>query len=146
MVHPTDTLGMAAAGLVVAAAALTAFGLRQRRYEGWQHWVAALWLTALGLAASAVGTSPVAQALDTALLLQWPICALVGLRRFHPRQALPGRVWADWSLLAGASLLATGAALAGPGAQGLGAAAWLGLHLYVATVLFMGAFNSWQPC
>jgi len=138
MVHPTDTLGMAAAGLAVAAASLTAFGLRQRRYEGWQCWVAALWLTALGLVASAAAAALLAQALGTALLLQWPVCALVGLRRFHPRQALPGRAWADWGVLAGASLLAAGATLAGPGAQGLGAAAWLGLHLYVATVLFMG--------
>ncbi len=129
---------MATAALAVSAAALTAFGLRQRRYEGWQFWVSAMWLTSLGMAVAAAWLAPLGRALAMALLMQWPVWALVGLRRFHPRQALPGRESFDWILLTGATLLASGATLAGVDAQGLATAALMLLHLYVAAVLFMG--------
>jgi diguanylate cyclase (GGDEF)-like protein len=138
---PADTLGLATAALAVAAAALTTFGLRQRRYEGWRCWVIAVWFTACGLALAAIWPAtpgpPLGRALALALLMQWPVWALVGLRRFHPRQALPGRQALDWALLAGTGLLTVGATLAGGAAQGLATAALLALHLYAATVLFM---------
>jgi diguanylate cyclase (GGDEF)-like protein len=138
MVYPAETLVMITAALAVAAAALTAFGIRQRRYEGWSCWVMAVWLTALGSAVAAIWPAPLGQALSVVLLMQWPVWALVGMRRFHPRQALPGREGIDWALLAGTCLLAAGATLAGPAAQGLDTGSLLLLHLYVATVLFMG--------
>jgi len=141
MSSATENLGMATAALAVAAAALTAFGLRQRRYEGWRCWVVALWLTVLGMAlvaASAAWATPAALALGLLLLMQWPVWSVVGLRRFHPRQALPGREAIDWAVLAATSLLAGGATLAGTGAQGLAVASTLVLHLYAATALFMG--------
>lgn len=139
MTNPTETLGLAAAAVAVAATALTAFGLRQRRYEGWRCWVGGVWLSALGATVAALGAAwatPAGRALGLVLLLQWPVWALVGLRRFHPRQALQGREAVDWAVLAGACLLAAGATLAG--APGLAAGAALLLHLYAATVLFMG--------
>ena len=138
MSYAMETLGMATAVLAVAAAALTSFGLRQRRYEGWRCWVAAIWLTALGTAVSAAWAAPFGRALGLVLLMQWPVWALVGLRRFHPRQALPGRETLDWSVLAAACLLAAGSTLAGPGTYALAAATVMMLHLYAATVLFMG--------
>lgn len=138
MLHPSETLGLATAALAVAAAALTGFGLRQRRYEGWQCWVAALWFSALGTAAGALWPTDTGQALAVLLLLQWPAWAVVGLRRFHPRQALLGQERLDWAAMVACGLLAAGATWAGPLALGLAAAAVLALHLYAATVLVMG--------
>lgn len=138
MLNTAPTLGLATAALAVAAAALSAFGLRQRRYDGWAFWVLALWLIALGTAVAALWPAPPGHALATALLMQWPVWALVGLRRFHPRQAFPGREGIDWLVLTGTALLGAGAAMAGPDAHGLGAGALLLLHLYAGTVLVMG--------
>lgn len=138
MSYAMETLGMVTAVLAVAAAALTSFGLRQRRYEGWRCWVAAIWLTALGTAVSAAWTAPVGRSLGLVLLMQWPVWALVGMRRFHPRQALPGREALDWTVLVTTCLVAAGATLAGAGAQALASATVMLLHLYAATVLFMG--------
>jgi diguanylate cyclase (GGDEF)-like protein len=138
MSYAMETLGMATAVLAVAAAALTSFGLRQRRYDGWRCWVAAIWLTALGTAVSAAWAAPLGRALGLVLLMQWPVWALVGLRRFHPRQTLPGSEAQDWAVLAAACLLAAGSTLAGTGAYALAAATVMLLHLYAATLLFMG--------
>jgi diguanylate cyclase len=134
-----DAFSFVAVGVAVAAAALTAFGLRQRRYDGWGWWVAACWITTLGAAAGAWMAAPLGPALAAMLLLQWPILALVGLRRFHPRQSLPGRRWLDWLVLG----LSSGVALVAQGSEGplgplLAMGAMLVTHLYVATVLFMG--------
>ena len=140
-----DILGFATAALVVAAASLTAFGRRQRRYDGWRWWVVALWLTTLGAAVGATlgaaWDSSLAAAVASLLLMQWPVLALVGLRRFHPRQALPGSERQDGSVLFVALLLAGVGAVSGGGQpHGL----WLvagcsaALHLYAGSVLLMG--------
>ena len=76
----------ATAALLVAAASLTAFGARRRRYDGWRWWVAALWLTTAGAAAAAwlaPATGSFGATLSSLLLMQWPLLALVGLRRFR---------------------------------------------------------------
>jgi diguanylate cyclase (GGDEF)-like protein len=138
MLNTAPTLGFATAALAVAAAALSAFGLRQRRYDGWAFWVLALWLIALGAAVGALWQAPPGRALATVLLMQWPVWAVVGLRRFHPRQAFPGGESIDWLVLAGTALLGAGAAMAGHDAYGLSASALLLLHLYAGTVLVMG--------
>ena len=132
----------ATAALLVAAASLTAFGARRRRYDGWRWWVAALWLTTAGAAAAAwlaPATGSFGATLSSLLLMQWPLLALVGLRRFHPRQTLPGRERWDWALLATAGLLTCASAWAGPAdAAWLAAACGMAVHLYTAHVLFMG--------
>ncbi len=149
MASSTGILNFATAALAVAAVSLTAFGLRQRRYDGWRWWVVALWLTTAGAAIGSVWPIGAGAALAGALLMQWPLVTLVGLRRFHPRQALPGSERQDWAVLAGAMLVATlGLALTAQnpaqhpvaGAQGpwLAAGCSMAVHLYVATVLFMG--------
>lgn len=138
MSSPADVQSFAGAALVVASAAMTAFGLRRQRYAGWLWWVAAMWLTTLGTLLGAVLPGPTSALLAAPLLLQWPLVTLIGLRRFQPRQAWPGNERIDWALLVGGS---SGALLGGmlPGAHGadLTLACGLFLHLYAAVVLFM---------
>ncbi len=136
----SDILVAAAAVLAVSAASLTGFGMRQQRYRGWLWWVAALWLTTLGAALAAGSAAPATQALAGVLLMQWPIVTLLGLRRFHARQAIAGSERVDISLLVAAALLTLVAA----GAYGEPRASWVGsactgvLHLYAALLLFGG--------
>lgn len=134
-----DLLAFAAAALAVSAASLTGFGLRRERYRGWGWWVAAIWLTTLGALLAAGSVAPPSQALAGMLLMQWPVVTLLGLRRFHARQALAGSAWIDATLLAVA--LAATAAAAFFGADALGVAATVGgfvLHLYAAVLLLRG--------
>ena len=145
MTSSTGILNFATAALAVAAVSLTAFGLRQRRYGGWRWWVVALWLTTAGAAIGSLWRSGPGAALAGALLMLWPLVTLVGLRRFHPRQALPGSERLDWAVLAVAMLLATfglvtsaQGPLAGVQAPWLAAGGSMALHLYAAGVLFMG--------
>ena len=149
MTSTSELLGFGAAALAVAAASLTAFGLRQRRYDGWHWWVVALWLTTLGAAVGAVFGGSFGVALAGLLVMQWPVVTLIGLRRFHPRQALPGSDRQDGSVLFAALLLsAVSAVAAGGGQQGepqaqplfswLAAGCSTALHLYAATVLYLG--------
>ena len=129
--------GFAAAALAATAASLTAFGLRRARYDGWGWWVAALWLSALGATTCALWPGAMGEALAVLLLLPWPVLTLVGLRRFHPRQTLPGSERQDWAVLIGAGLLALATLLAaGPAALLVGSG--LGLSLYAAAVLCLG--------
>jgi diguanylate cyclase (GGDEF)-like protein len=130
--------------LAVLALATTAFGLRQRRYDGWHWWTLALWQGAAAVALTAALTphSESASGLAPwvgALLLPAPLMALRGLRRFHPRQALPGhgRLDAAVALLA-LALLGLAAALPPALAVPLAAAVALGVHGYVAAVLLLG--------
>jgi diguanylate cyclase len=137
MLTTLDTgLGPIAALLALVACAMAAFGSRQRRYDGWQLWVAAAAVAAAGVAAAALLPRPLGHPLAALLLLAWPLLTLAGLRRFHPRQALPGHRWLD--LLVG--LLAAPLVLAGHLADQtlLAATAALLVHLYVAAVLFLG--------
>ena len=149
MSSSTGILNFATAALAVAAVSLTAFGLRQRRYDGWRWWVVALWLTTAGAVIGGLWPTGPGAALAGALLMQWPLVTLVGLRRFHPRQALPGSERQDWAVLAGAMLVATlGLALTAQdpdqdpvaAVQGpwLAVGCSMAVHLYVAAVLFMG--------
>ena len=132
-------LPFATAVLAVSAASLTAFGLRQRRYDGWRWWVAAMWLTTLGAAVAWLWPGRVGGALGGVLLMLWPVLTLVGLRRFHPRQALPGSERQDWTVLS----IAGGACTAGAVADatlgvGLALLAAFTVHAYTAGAIFFG--------
>jgi len=136
MLTPTlDALQVAAATAAVAAASLTGFGLRHAPQRGWRWWMAACWLAAAGAVLAASAASPLARFIAEALLLQWPLTLLIGLRRFHARDALPLHARIDFAfILAAVPLLA--AAFAGAPAQAPWAAALLGSAglLYAAMV------------
>ena len=140
-------LAAAAALLALLALATTAFGLRQRRYDGWAWWTLALWQGAAAVAVAAFALPGVAamgaglaEALAAALLLPAPLLALRGMRRFHPRQALPGRGRLDTALALGAlALLGLAAALPPAVGQPLVAVVVLAVHAHVAAVLLLGA-------
>ena len=149
MTSTSEILGFGAAALAVAAASLTAFGQRQRRYDGWRWWIVALWLTTLGAAVGALFGGSFGAELAGLLLMQWPVVTLIGLRRFHPRQALPGSERQDASVLFAALLVSAVAAVAAAGGQHSAPQAeplvlWLtagcstALHLYAAAVLYLG--------
>ena len=139
MTSASPTLTLAVALLAVCALSLTVFGRRQRRYEGWTWWVAALWLTTAGAALALVWPDPVGAALAGVVLTSWPVVTLIGLRRFHPRQALAGDERQDWAVLASACLLAVASALAEPAAgPWLALACSIVVHLYAAAIIFMG--------
>jgi diguanylate cyclase (GGDEF)-like protein len=134
-------LAAMAALLALVALATTAFGLRQRRYDGWHWWTTALWqgAAAVALAAAALHEQGALVPLAVAALLPAPLLALQGLRRFHPRQALAWHARADAGVaLLAAALLGLAAALPQPLAHPLAAATVLGLHGYVAAVLLLG--------
>jgi diguanylate cyclase (GGDEF)-like protein len=127
--------------LALVALATTAFGLRQRRYDGWHWWTTALWqgAAAVALAAATLHEQGALVPLAVAALLPAPLLALQGLRRFHPRQALAWHARADAGVaLLAAALLGLAAALPEPLAHPLAAATVLGLHGYVAAVLLLG--------
>ncbi len=132
----------AAAALAAACLSLTAFGLRRQRYEGWQWWVRAMWLALAGAAGAACSSTWPGTAFDglaSVLLFQWPLLSLVGLRRFYPRQSLPGRERWDWAALALAATVAlTSAALGGEQAAWTAAACGVAVHLYAAYIMLMG--------
>ena len=139
MTSASPTLTLAVALLAGCALSLTVFGRRQRRYEGWTWWVAALWLTTAGAALALVWPDPVGAALAGVVLTSWPVVTLIGLRRFHPRQALAGDERQDWAVLASACLLAVASALAEPAAgPWLALACSIVVHLYAAAIIFMG--------
>ena len=133
-----EVLDIATAALAVAAVSLTAFGLRQRRYEGWRWWVVALWLTTAGAAIGSLWPTGAGAALAGALLMQWPLVTLVGLRRFHPRQAMPGSERQDWAVLALAMLVAAVGIVASAQDAWLAVGCSMAVHLYVAGVLCLG--------
>ena len=154
MTTTPEILAFATAAMAAAAASLTAFGRRQRRYDGWRWWVVAMWLTTFGAALAAAssaassaapsaimgasGAGTLGAAAAGLLLMQWPVLALIGLRRFHPRQALPGGERQDWAVLFAALLLAAGVTLLGPPGLWLATGCSMTLHLYAAAVIFMG--------
>jgi len=142
----TEGLWIAAGTTAVAALALTVAGRRHPAPRGWPLWQAALWLGSTGIVLGAVGmafgvhvvTLPLAQV----LLLQWPILALVGLRRFPASIDWPGRERHDWLLLlASALLVALSAAWPADSAiAAIGAPAGaLLVHLYAASLLVCAA-------
>ena len=129
----------AAAALAAACLSLTAFGQRRQRYEGWQWWVRALWLALAGAVGAATLPGTIIDVVASMLLLQWPLLTVVGLRRFYPRQLLPGRERWDWACLAlSCTLVLTSAALGGEQAAWTAAACGTAVHLYAAFVVLMG--------
>lgn len=135
----SDALWVAASAAAVASLSLTLSIRPTRAPRGWRLWMGAIWLGTGGLVLSAVAAprsllAPLAQL----LLLQWPMLVLLGLRRFHARVDWPGQERHDHGTLAACSLLALVAGLLPPDsplAPLLGPVAWLGVHLYVASVL-----------
>ncbi|MBI5721138.1 MAG: GGDEF domain-containing protein [Burkholderiales bacterium] len=132
---PLDALQVAAATAGVAAASLTGFGWRHAGQRGWRWWMAAVWLAALGSVLAAASAQVPVRFLAEVLLLQWPLTLLIGLRRFHARDALPLHASLDFgALLLAVPVLA--AAFAATPAQAPWVAATAGslLLLYAATV------------
>ncbi len=133
-------LQIAAATLAVVAISLTAAGLRQQHYRGWDWWVAALWLATLGATVGACWPGVHGQALAGLLLLPWPLLALRGLRRFNARHALPTSERVDTAVLVAAilaSAVGSWGAAAADAAAWLVAAATIAVHLYAVAVLFL---------
>ena len=137
MTGVTDGLWIAACANAVAALALTLLGRQPQR--GWRLWQTGAWLGTAGIALLALaGQRPVLLALAQLLLLQWPMLALVGMRRFHARFDWPGNERHDWAVLALCGLLVVGAGLwpSDSAFAGLCAAAGaLLVHLYAASLL-----------
>ncbi|MBL8326655.1 MAG: GGDEF domain-containing protein [Rubrivivax sp.] len=132
---PATLLQVAAAAHGVAAASLTGFGLRHARQRGWRWWLAAAWLAALGVMLAALSGHVLARILAEALLLQWPLTLLIGLRRFHARDALPLHASIDFAfILAAVPVLAVTFVAARDLAPWAGAAAGSLSLLYAALV------------
>lgn len=100
--HLPTLLLLSSALMALGALGMSLFGLTQRVYRGYWWWVGAQWGAVLGVALQSGGlpASPMLQASIGALLLQWPVLVLAGLRRFHARRPLPGSAWLDTALLA----------------------------------------------
>jgi diguanylate cyclase len=118
-----DVLQVAAAALGVAAASLTGFGLRHAQQRGWRWWLAACWgaVIAAVLGAVLAAAAPHLQGalhtalrvLGEALLMQWPLTMLIGLRRFHARDALPLHARVDFGLVVFGTLVIVAGFVAG---------------------------------
>lgn len=135
----SDGLWIAASTSAVAALALLFVGRMQRQQRGWRLWQGSLWGVTAGIAlVAAFGARSVVLPLAQLLLLQWPLLALVGMRRFHARIDWPGNERHDWAVLAACTLLTASAGL-WPQDSALGAisapAGALLVHLYAASLL-----------
>lgn len=130
-----DALQVAAASAGVAAASLTGFGLRHSAQRGWRWWLAGIWLATAGTALAASTAHPLARFIAEGLLLQWPLTLLIGLRRFHARDALPLHASIDFGVLI-ATVPVLGLAFAAVPLQApwIGAGAGSLALLYAATV------------
>ena len=130
-----DAMQVAAASAGVAAASLTGFGLRHAAQRGWRWWMAGVWLAALGTWLVAATSHGAVRFLAEVLLLQWPLTLLIGLRRFHARDALPLHASVDFGLLLVAvPVLGVAFAAAPVQAPWLGAGAGSLALLYAALV------------
>lgn len=137
-----QSLWAASAATAAASASLTLFAVRRRRDQGWVWWLAAQWGVTLALLlVPAASGSRWAGLLAELMLLQWPLACLAGVRHFHGRLHMPGRLRVDAWVGAGAGLvLLLGQAWgsdSGPSVLAP-AAASLAVHLYAASVLFSG--------
>ena len=143
MTAPGDAIWICAAVLAVAAASLSGLGQTQKRYRGFGWWLAGLWLATAGLVL--VGFAPewrLSQSLAAALLVQWPLATLVGLRRFHGRLHLPAGERMDGAVATLCLLAAAAApwmAADGVGIVVLPVVSTVLSHLYVASLLAGGA-------
>jgi diguanylate cyclase (GGDEF)-like protein len=140
-----DGLAAAAVLMLLSALALSGAALRHPQHRGLLWWQAALWLAGGGTALAALWPHDAAGAAFVGwgvhlLLLQWPMLLLAGLRRFNGRQGMPADSARDWGVLGAAALVHTLAAIwhDTPTLAWAAAGATAGLHLYVATLIFMG--------
>jgi len=142
MVLHLPTLLVASTLLVLlAACAMTLFGLTQRVYRGYGAWTLAAWLASAGVALLWFGGHPVAMLAGQVLLLQWPIVTLRGVRLFHARQPLAGSAPLDMLMLALAVGFATSIGLASDSDAARSAGFAVGsalLHGYAAVLLTTG--------
>lgn len=139
MPQDTELLLFAAAVVAAAAALLAAFALTRRSYPGLRHWFGACAGVALGLLAAATWPGAAGTAVASVLLLQWPLVALLGLRRFHARHRWPLGPRTDRAVLTLAALAAGAGAFApAPLGPALLGAAVLVTHLGVAGVILLG--------
>jgi diguanylate cyclase len=103
--HPPTLHFVCLAVLLLAAGAMTWLRPRQHHYRGHAWWVAGQWLLLAGWALQwAWPDQPHALLVAHALVLQWPIAVLAGLRRFYSRHGLPVPVTSDLALLLLAAL------------------------------------------
>ena len=135
--HPDVPL-FAGLALAAAATALTAFGLTRRNQAGWAWWMAAVWLVVAGLLLGAVMPDGQGTPVAAPLLMQWPLLALIGVRRFFARQPWPGDERSDTLLLIVASLFTLLGSVILRDSIWLISMCSLSVHLYAAAVLFMG--------
>lgn len=136
----TPLFWLCAAVAAVAAMALSLFARTQRSHRGFGWWIGALWLNAVGAAViGALGWVDVAASPLQWLFAPWPLLSVLGLRRYHARDALPGSAWQDLGLLALLLLGAMATPLWSPQAQLLGLlplVAASAAALYAALVLW----------
>ena len=136
----TPLFGLCAAITAVAATALSLFARTQRSHRGFGWWIGALWLNAIGAAAiGLLGWVDVAASALPWLFAPWPLLSLLGLRRYHARDALPGSEMQDLGLLVLLLIAAMVTQLWSPPAQLLGLlplAAASAAALYAALVLW----------
>ena len=127
--------------LLLSALALSGAAARHPQHRGLALWQLALWGTCAGAALAVLAPNNALWGwLAQALLLQWPVLLLAGLRRFNSRVGLPASLRCDFAMLALAAL-APALAQLWPQYETLAwgaAAATAGLHLYVAAVIFLG--------
>jgi diguanylate cyclase (GGDEF)-like protein len=99
--HLPTLMGVSTVVMLVVAGIMTLFGCTQHIYRGFWWWTAAQWMGSVGVGLQLARDAwPAVLPLSIALLLQWPVTLLVGMRRFHARSALPGSVLTDLLLLA----------------------------------------------
>jgi diguanylate cyclase len=146
--HLPTLLLCASAAVGLAALAMTLSGLGEPPHRGGKAWLAAQWLLALAMV-----LAPLREAvhglgwLVNLLLLQWPVVALVGMRHFEARMALPASQRVDLLLLAAGALAASvaQAAVGGVFALVVFSLAACVLHLYVAAVLLAPPASAEHP-
>ncbi len=103
----TGTALLATAATIAGTAALMLGACARRHgpqlhHGGLQWWALAPCAVAAGAALAALWPDAQVRLLAAMLLLAWPPLTLVGLRRFHARQRLPGHSQLDVALLAAA--------------------------------------------
>ena len=142
MVAMQGSLVWAAAAVGASALAMSFVGATRRHYGGWRLWLGSMVALAVGLLLAApLRPWALSSVMAELLLLQWPLLALLGVRRFHARLPLPGGTRIDFLMaLATGGVVLIGAAWSldsGPDALGP-ATASLAAHLYAASLLFCG--------
>jgi len=134
------------AAAVLAAGVLALFGATQGTHRGFRLWISAQCLLVAGLLVHALlGSWAVALPIGGALVLQWPILVLLGMRRLHMRKPPAVPPAADIALLVFALVLLAGAWLSDEGAARPIAALALGgfvVNVYSAAIVSrLGGFQ-----